>query len=52
MHGDVNNHQTHSDVSLKTKMNFCDRCLSTVPLLTVMIYILYYAFKIILTILI
>ena len=52
MHDDVNNHRTHSSMSLKTKMNFCSRCLSAIPLMTIMMYILYYAFQIILTILI
>jgi hypothetical protein len=44
IHGDVNTHRTHSDMSLKTKMTFCNRCLSTIPLMSIMIYILYCAF--------
>ena len=41
---DINNHRTHRDISLKTKVNFCTRSWSAIQISTVTIWILYYVF--------
>jgi hypothetical protein len=52
IHGDINSYRRHRDLFLKTKTIFCNRFFFGIQIITFKLYILYYIFFKVLTILI